>query len=128
MAEQRKFRNLNDELGHFYGTEQWYKHVITGMVYTDGVKHVAEEFEAYWLLDTIFIANTGDLRNNEPFQKWTLHRAFDTPEEPTDRFMLICEDGNKNILLVHGIPFSDFKADSLDLFFIEGVLLLPSEN
>lgn len=128
MAEQRKFRNLNDELGHFYGTSQWYKHPLTGLLYTDGVKYVADKFEAYWLLDSIFIENTGDLAENEPFQKWTLHRVFETPEVPTDRFMLICEDGNKNIVLAHGLPFSDFIPDSITFFFIEGVLLLPSEN
>ncbi len=40
------------ELAQFTGTEQYYKH-LGGLVYTDGVKYLAEKAGSYWLLDII---------------------------------------------------------------------------
>ncbi len=43
---------LEDELEQFYGTEKWYRH-FTGLVYTDGIKYLAENAGAYWLIDLV---------------------------------------------------------------------------
>jgi hypothetical protein len=43
---------LKQGLSQFYGTENYYRHPF-GMVYTDGVKFLAENAAAYWLLDVI---------------------------------------------------------------------------
>ena len=44
---------LLDELRNFYGTEHYYRH-MPGLVITDGVKFLADEASAYWLLDMVW--------------------------------------------------------------------------
>jgi hypothetical protein len=41
------------ELNQFYGTENWYKHWCTKLLYTDGIKYVAGKVGAYWFIDHI---------------------------------------------------------------------------
>ena len=116
---------LNEQLQHFNGTEQYYRH-LTGYLYTDGVQYLAETYGTHWLIGEILIANQPPL--DEEFQVWKLQRVFSDQEEPTDAFKLICEDGNDNIVYSKEIPFSDFSADSVELWFANGVLYLPSEH
>lgn len=116
---------LDHELTEFTGTEQYYRH-LSGLVYTDGVQFLAATYSTYWLLDQIFFANQP--KEIEEFQVWRLQRVYKSETEPTDAFTLTCEDGNKEVLLTRDIPFSDFTADTVTLWFANGVLYLPSEH
>ena len=50
-------------LRQFTGTEKWYRHpFVRTVLYTDGVKYVAEQGGAYWLIDDIAFAQRGDKR------------------------------------------------------------------
>ena len=40
------------ESRQFCGTTHWYKHLL-GIVYTDGVKWLAEKLQCHWLVDDI---------------------------------------------------------------------------
>ena len=40
------------DLAQFIGTSQYYRHNL-GLLYTDGVKYVADRGGAYWLIDAI---------------------------------------------------------------------------
>ena len=44
-----------------------------------------------------------------------------------DRFLAAATDGNDNIITKQVIPYSSFLADELTLYFVDDVLLLPSE-
>lgn len=114
---------LEEQLCGFTGTEQYYRH-LSGLVYTDGVQFLAETYSTYWLLDLILFANQP--KEIDEFQVWKLERVYKS--EPTDGFTLVCEDGNKEILMTRDIPFSDFTCDSVTLWFANGVLYLPSEH
>ena len=116
---------LNEELHQFNGTEDYYRH-LTGYLYTDGVQFLAEKYGTHWLIGEILIANQPPL--DEEFQVWKLERVFSDQEEPTDAFKLTCEDGNKNPVYTKEIPFSDFSANRVELWFTNGVLYLPSEH
>ncbi|MBE9599879.1 DUF6876 family protein [Pedobacter sp. MC2016-24] len=118
-------KNLNDQLNQFIGTVNYYKHPL-GFHYTDGVQYVASKYGTYWLLVDIgvHIRRSPKLMQNYGFICWTLKR--NSPQE--DSFTLTAEDGNYNLLFKISIPYSDFKADQLSLWFEGGVLLLPSEH
>ncbi|PWV55566.1 DUF6876 family protein [Chitinophaga sp. S165] len=126
--EQTNFRNVNRELSGFTGTSQYYKHFL-GNLFTDGIYHLREKFQCFWLVDDI-MAYVKTAVTDE-FQVWRLKRKLkmehDIVIERTDRFDLICEDGNYNVLFSTVIPFSDFEGDEVMLYFCDGVLLLPSE-
>lgn len=42
------------DLAHFTGTETWWRHpLFKDFTYTDGVRYVTQEGQAYWLLEAI---------------------------------------------------------------------------
>ena len=112
--------HANDQLRDFTGTSQWFRH-FTGYTFTDGVKAMADMFSAYWFIDLVMSHQLTPKVKAEEFQTWDLNRIAG------DRFLAVATDGNDNIIAKQGIPFSDFAADSLKLYFTGGVLLLPSE-
>jgi hypothetical protein len=126
--EHKIFRNINHELSYFTGTDQYYKHFL-GNLFTDGIYFLRENFKCFWLIDDIMIYATTTV--TDEFQVWRLKRVLtmenDIVVDRTNRFDLICEDGNYNILFSTVIPFSDFEGDEVMLYYCDGVLLLPSE-
>ena len=115
---------LNENtLQQFTGSENWYLHGINGNVsFTDGAKFVADEGDAYWLLDTIAISQQDPRVKAEPFQVWKLRVQSDRSA------ILVCDDGNYNVVYLQRIPFTDFPLDEIDLWFENNVIYLPSER
>ena len=124
MSDTNQNSALNHEiLRQFTGTEQWYRHpIFRNSLYTDGVKFVAEQGGAYWLLDKILASQAMNKLTNEPFQVWDL-----TCNEGGEGAKLKCTDGNDNFLFEENITYTDFPLQSIRFFFTDNVLLLPSE-
>jgi hypothetical protein len=112
--------NANDHFSQYTGTQHYYKH-FTGILYTDGVKAIAEHCSAYWLIDLIVSWQVYKKVNRESFQQWKLYRVAAT------HFKVIATDGNNNLIASQDIPFSDFPFDSCSLWLCDQIILLPSE-
>jgi hypothetical protein len=113
------------ELAQFTGTTQWYKHWLKRFVYTDGVKYLAEQGNAYWLIDAIASHQTKQLLEDQmlrEFQIWTLKVNL---EEKTAT--LVCERDTDDTVLTQDIDFTDFPLAEVKLYLTEGVLMLTSE-
>jgi hypothetical protein len=67
------------DLIQFTGSEHWHRHaMVHDVLYTDGVKHVAETGGAYWLIDEITFAQHGNTRlAAEEFRSWKLSPSDD---------------------------------------------------
>jgi hypothetical protein len=129
-------------LSQFIGTENWYRHSLARSVtYTDGVKYVADEAGAYWLVDIIAIAqeHTPALKD-QSFQTWKL-----TVKEDASA-VVVCTDGGQDVdddgkaiyrtLYRQKISFTDFPLREIEFYCcrdgllgdgIAWVILLPSE-
>lgn len=112
------------DLNQFTGTEHWYKHPMSGYVYTDGVQYLASEGSAYWLIDKILICMKclRKLQNQE-FVAWVLK-----VNKEDDTAVLTADDGNRHVLYTEKIDYTDFPLDQVELWFEHGVLILPSEH
>ena len=122
MTDRTKFTEV--ELRNFTGSEHWYRHgLVRTILFTDGAKHVADEGGAYWLLDEIALAQRYDKRvMAEEFQVWVLKVNADRAAT------LTCGDGNNNTVYTKEIPFTDFPADEITLWFANNTIYLPSEH
>jgi len=115
------------DLNQFTGSEHWYKHLLSGFSFTDGILYLAKEGGAFWLIDKILIS----MRHNKIFKKveyqeftvWTL-----TINRPANEAILTAEDGNKHQIYKEKIEYTDFPLDKISLWFENGVLILPSEH
>ena len=112
-----------DELAQFTGTEHWYRHPLaSNMLFTNGVKYVADRAGAYWLLDEIVVAQRFEKAvAAEEFQLWELRVAENSTAT------LTCDDGNGRIVYRKEIPFTDFPACGVKLYMCNSVIHLPSE-
>lgn len=111
------------ELAQFTGSEQWYRHgLVRSILFTDGAKYVADKAGAYWLLDEIALAQRYEKSVAvQEFQLWQLKVNVNHTA------VLICENGNGEVVLSKGIPFTDFPLDEIKLYCINNTILLPSE-
>jgi len=110
------------QLRQFTGSENLYRHSLDPQVlYTDGAKFVAEEGEAYWLLDIIATSQSVPAVKAEEFQAWKLLVNIDRSAT------LYCEDGNNKVVFSQSIPYTDFPLHNLMLYFANQVIHLPSE-
>jgi len=104
------------DLNHFTGTENYFRHPFSKVVYTDGVKYVADNAGAYWLIDAIL-----SYRRTEPFQVWELKLI-----QAGGAVLTMKEDSGQPILVTQEIPVTDFPMP-ISMWITGGVLMLPSE-
>lgn len=120
MAKNIEPNQLLSELAHFTGTTQWYRNrMFPKFLYTDGVKYLAEQAGAYWLIDYIFSNQISPIKEM-PFQVWKITVV------KNEGFIKV-EDGNNNVAKEFKIPFTDFPLEEYTVWFVDGVLLLKSE-
>jgi hypothetical protein len=63
-------KNANHFFGSGSGSENFYRHSPSSILYMDGVKELAEKCGAYWLIDLIISHQCYKNVNREPFQVW----------------------------------------------------------
>ncbi len=111
-------QEIESSLAQCIGTEQYWKNPTLHFQYTDGVKIMWESCEAYWLLTAI-----SSYKRTEHFQVWELV----VNEDDKTAILTMIEDTDQPILVKQEIEYTDFPLESMTLWLIDGVLILPSE-
>lgn len=108
------------DLEHFTGTETWFKMPGTPFTYTEGVRHVFQSANAYWLRDQLTPLCIKHRDVDFVMIKLTVN--------DDNTAVITCQDGNRNDI---GSPvrigFTDFPAKEQIFWFTNNVLLLASE-
>ena len=112
---------LKDELDSFRGTTRYYEH-FTGLRYTDGVRHLADRADAYWLVDAIMSWQLECKVRRVPFQFWRLR-----VNEDKTAVLEMVEDTGLPVIARQTFRWTDFPVGEIKLYFQNGVLFLPSE-
>jgi hypothetical protein len=127
--KQNNRQELEAALGQFIGTTRYYNfgrffgHQIC---LTDGVKYLAETAKCFWLLDVI-CSYQGNKKLDQNFQVWTL-KVFSEEEAEKNGYMALVKGCNDTkVIVTQKIPFTDFPLKEIKLYYIDGVILLPSE-
>lgn len=107
------------DLESFIGTEHWYKHWTGLVTYTDGIKYLADEAKAYWLID--LVASYQLEHKDKPFQVWNLRVKGESG------IVTMREDSDRPILVEQGIPYTDFPLVEIEFYCVDGVVMLKSE-
>ncbi|WP_430451513.1 DUF6876 family protein [Rhodopirellula europaea] len=124
------------DLNQFSGDLVRFRHSINRrVIYTPGVRHVAEDGGAYWLIDAI-ASHIGSPEFNKAADRdyrigtmhfWTLPRNGSGGAE-----LFAKADSPEDAFIVQDIPFTDFPMTSIDISAaFDGehwTLYLPSEH
>ena len=113
-------QEIKNQLSNFTGTQNWHK-FNGGLLLTDGIKHLAEICQCYWLLDIISSVQTLPAIKPESFQVYTLNKTGENSAK------LFASDGDENLLYQQEIPSTDFPLESISIWLVDGVILLPTE-
>ncbi|TWT41362.1 DUF6876 family protein [Botrimarina hoheduenensis] len=123
--DQQMAAQLRNELQHFTGDLERYRHPINRkVIYTPGVKHVAERAGAYWLIDAI-ASWIGSHSFNEALNKddriaglhrWRLEVAADV----SATLQALIEGAEPPYapmaFITQRIPFTDFPLESIEIW------------
>ena len=124
-TELENKETLAESLKQFYGTEHYYKvNSFFKAVATDGVYYFANKGGAFWALDEILLMRgdlirKGKVRSTDPL--------FFEIKSKNSKATITCDDGNGNILRTKRISYTDLEAGTYKIYYIDDVLLLPSE-
>jgi len=115
---QQEITTLKAELKQFTGSDNFYRN--KGYVQTEGVTHLAEQAQAYWLIDYILSYQLDSKFRLQPFQVWKMIVQDNSAS-------VTVEDGNKNEIAKLTIEFTDFPLEEITLWLVDKTLLLPNE-
>ena len=120
------------DLSQFYCSDNFYRHWL-GLVYTDGLKYLAEQAGAYWLIDAIASHQRGVARKARidarlaDFQIWKLKA-----NKRSKGCSLCCyADSGEKPAITQRIEFTDFPFDAVGDFkvYVEnGIMMLSTER
>lgn len=100
---------VTEYIAHADGSEGFHRHPLARkLIYTDGIKFVADTLGAHWFVDAIasYVATSEAVRR-EDFQVWTLT----APASERDGARLVCDDGNGREIIAQEIPYTDFPRE-----------------
>lgn len=104
------------DTSEFTGTSTWWQHpLVMNVKYTDGARYVANKAGAHWLLDRIAFSNY-----KTRFQVWKF-----TVKDHVGR--IVVTDGDHNVIDEIEVEYTDFPEPGVELWFIDNVILVPSE-
>jgi hypothetical protein len=110
----------------FTGGDALYEHPLTRLRYTPGVRHVAVECGAFWLIDEIALAPLDrSIRFNRRLQEFQL---WELAVGGSAAVLRVYEDSGVPSSWSKAIAFTDFPEGKLTLDYESGVLCLPSER
>jgi len=114
---------LRSTLSNFTGTDCHICDPLTGLLFSDGIEHLADRAEANWLLSDI-----GAVFRHHPkvkgvrFQLWTLVVDKDHTAVLTCR-----EDSGEPVIYEQKYEYTDFPVGTWKMYLVDGVLMVPSE-
>ena len=93
------------------------------LLVTPGVKELADDHGAYWLIDAIASHQTAKLDQQcDGFQLWEL-----TVQDDASATLTCRRDKNEPAAVEQAIPFTDYPRKHLKLYVCDNVLMLPEE-
>ena len=117
-------KEIQKTLPHFSSTENYYRHILGGFNYTDGVRYVAQSCEAYWLIDAIASYQFNrHIRTNQDLQRLQIWKL----QVNDKKGILSLERDTDQRVLTQKIPYTNFPLPEIRFYLADKVLMLPTE-
>ncbi len=121
-----------ENLNQFSGGGDMYRHTFGRLVFTEGVKYMADEAGAYWLIDAIASYQGSKALNTDMLRDFQLWELEVTEKNGRRSAVLTCraDDGVKPAV-TQNIEYTDFPLPSIKFYVERGeemTLMLPAEH
>jgi hypothetical protein len=114
---------LRSTLSHFSGTSSYVRDPLTGLLYTEGIVHLADRAEAHWLITDI-----GAVFRFHPAVKGVRFQLWILAVDRENKAVLTCrEDSDTPVIYEQKYEYTDFPVGSWKMYLVDGVLMVPSE-
>ena len=128
--------SLRTELAQFTGSTQWFRHEFNrAVIYTEGVRYLAEHGKAFWLIDAIasHLGSQELLEAADLDTRIGLMHFWNLAVKPDHSATLkAIADSGEQPFIQQEIPFTNFPLDEVDIWAkndaCQWTLLLPSEH
>lgn len=108
---------LLQNLAQCTGTDHYYKYYT--LLLTDGVMFLAESAQCFWFVGVIWSIQAKLAEHD------MIVCTLEVDESRSATFRAV---GDREVLVYEQvIPWTDFPLDSIKLYYVDGVVLLPSE-
>ncbi len=119
LCWQRGRMGLEEELEQFHGTQEYYRN-FTGLLFTEGIKYLAERAGCYWLVD--LVGSYQHQLQNTRFQLWEIQVRDDS-----SALVTMAEDTGEPIRVSQDIEYTDFPLEKFSFYCVDNVMMLKSE-
>jgi hypothetical protein len=124
------------DLAQFTGAENWYLHPLArNILYTEGIKYLADNARAYWLIDAIvsWVKSPEFKKHCEIDPRVSdMHFWKLTRNEDNSAVLTAVPDSDEPAFIRQDIEFTDFPLDSISIWAASDgatwTLYLPSEH
>lgn len=114
-------QELHNNLFNFIGSEHHYVNYFLKYRYTEGVRYLRKQAEAFWLLEEI---NSMYVKLKEQHSADFLSIKVISKNNKAD---IIIDDGNNNVLKKKHISYTDLPEGTYKFYLYDNTLLLQSE-
>ena len=114
--------DIESQLAHCCGGESYYKTMFPNLYFTEGIKTLRDLCSCQWLIDAILSYQPKCIKDPmlKECQFWDLKKEKNS-------WMLICRRDKEDVAFTQRIGSSDFPLDSITIWVMDGIILLPSE-
>ena len=118
-------QSLAHQLAHHTGTTQIYRHPLSSLLYTDGVKDLAEISGAYWLIDLV-ASYLPRMRQDPDIWAFSLWGITLTGGGGCSCSVTCRVDTDAEPYIQQDIGYTDFPED-YEWYVVDGTMMLKSE-
>lgn len=111
---------IKESLHRFTGSECIYRNTLTRCLYTEGIRFIAEECKASWLVTDALVICRNLANKGHEFVTVKLSKDGTAGT-------ILYDDGNGKKLYKQEYALVDFPLEEITLYFTNNTLLLPSE-
>jgi hypothetical protein len=123
MKTEKEQEQILEELRYCSGTESYHKIPFSDLIYTDGINELIEKAGCWWLVSDMGILISATKKLQKDFLILSIKVNEDNTAEVT-----LKEDSNLKPIYSKVYNYTDFPLKEFELYIIDKVMLLKSEN
>lgn len=124
---ETNIQHLKEQLEQFHGSQQLFALPLCRTRYTEGIRFLAQTANAFWLLTDASVMGKSLMSKSRfitiDFKRYTQAEA----ETHGYDAVIAYSDGNGTVFTEQRYHITDFPLEQIRLFFVDNILLLPSE-